>query len=109
VGAWLFGDNVEFLGTTREQRPVLSLETHLVRRFRPGFWASLDVNFYTGGRSVVGGEELGDLQRNSRFGVTVVFPFRRRHALKVSFSRGVITESGGDFRSLVVGYSVLLR
>jgi hypothetical protein len=109
VGAWLFGDNVEFLGATREQRPVLSLETHLVRRFRPGFWASLDFNFYTGGRSIVDGEELGDLQRNSRLGVTVAFPVGRRHVLKASYSTGVVTESGGDYSSFAVGYSVLLR
>ena len=109
VGAWLFGDNVEFLGMTREQRPVLSLETHLVRRFWPGFWASLDANFYGGGRSIVDGAELEDLQRNSRLGVTVVFPFRRRHALKASYSWGVVTESGGNFSSFVVAYNVLLR
>ena len=109
VGAWLFGDNDEFLGATREQRPVLSLETHLVRRFRPGFWGSLDFNYYAGGRSILDGEELEDLQRNSRFGVTVVFPFRRRHALKASYSIGVVTESGGDYSSFAVSYSVLLR
>ena len=109
VGAWLFGDNADFLGATREQQSVFSLETHLVRRFRPGFWASLDANYYAGGRSIVDGEELQDLQRNSRFGVTLVFPFRGRHALKASYSTAVVTESGGNYRSFVLSYSVLLR
>ena len=109
VGAWLFGDNDQFLGAVREQRPVLALEAHLVRRFRPGFWASLDVNFFAGGRNVIGGEATETLQRNSRFGLTFVFPFHRRHALKVSYSIGVITESGGDYSSFVLGYTAVLR
>ncbi|MGB5874886.1 MAG: transporter, partial [Bacteroidota bacterium] len=39
VGAWLFGDNDDFLGVRREQKPVIAAELHLVRRFTPGFWA----------------------------------------------------------------------
>jgi hypothetical protein len=109
VGAWFFGDNDRFLGAVREQRPVLSLEAHLVRRFRPGFWASLDGNFFAGGRNVIDGEPTDTLQRNSRLGLTVVFPFRRRHALKASYSTGVVTESGGNYRSFVLSYNLLLR
>jgi hypothetical protein len=109
VGAWLFGDNDRFLGAVREQRSVLSLEAHLVRRFRPGFWASADFNFFAGGRNVIDGEPTDTLQRNSRFGLTFVFPFHRRHALKTSYSMGVVTESGGDYSSFVVAYNVLLR
>jgi hypothetical protein len=109
VGGWLFGDNDQFLGVVREQRPVLSLEAHLVRRFKPGFWASLDGNFFAGGRGVIDGETTETLERNSRIGLTPVFPFHRRHALKVSYSTGVVTESGGNYRSFVVAYNVLLR
>ena len=58
---------------------------------------------------MIDGEPTETLQRNSRFGLTFVFPFHRRHALKVSYSAGQVTESGGDYSSLVLGYSVLLR
>jgi len=54
VGAWFFGDNDEFLGETRKQDPILSTEFHLIKRIRTGFWASLDANFYVGGRTSVG-------------------------------------------------------
>ena len=47
LAGWLFGDNDDFLGTIREQDPLFAGEVHLIRRFRPGFWASLDLNFYT--------------------------------------------------------------
>ena len=104
VGAWFFGDNEEFLGETRKQDPVLSTEIHLVKRIRRGFWASLDANFYVGGRTSVSGNEQANLQRNSRLGATVVYPFKGRHAIRSSFSTGVVAESGGDFEIFTLSY-----
>ncbi|MGD8328464.1 MAG: transporter [Acidobacteriota bacterium] len=109
IGGWFFSDNDEFLGTTREQSPILSTEVHLVKRIRPGFWVAFDANFYAGGRSTVGGEPRGDLYRNSRMGATLTFPFRRRHAIRGSFSFGVVTKSGGDFRNVAIGYLYIWR
>jgi hypothetical protein len=109
LGGWIIGDNDDFLDTTREQDPVVTGEFHLVRRIRPGFWASLDLNYYTGGRSTIDGEPVADLQRNSRVGGTVVVPFRGRHAFKVGYSIGVVTESGGDFEMLILSYTRLFR
>jgi hypothetical protein len=108
LGVWIFGDNDDFLGVTREQDPVIATEVHLVRRFKPGFWASLDLNLYKGGRSTVGGDLRADLQRNSRIGGTVVVPFAGRHAIKFGYSGGVVTSSGGDFETFLVSYTVLL-
>jgi hypothetical protein len=104
AGVWLFGENDEFLGATREQDPLYSTEIHLVKRIRPGLWASLDANYYFGGRTSVDGRESGKLQRNSRLGGTITIPFRRRHAIRGSYSTGVVTESGGDFEMLGVVY-----
>lgn len=108
VGTWFFGDNDDFLGVTREQQPVAAVQLHLVRRFKPGFWAALDANFFTGGRSTIDGIELGDLQRNSRFGVTIAVPFGGRHAIKAGYSTGVVTESGGDYEMFLVTYNVVI-
>lgn len=104
VGAWFFGDNDEFLGETREQDPVLSTEVHLIRQIRSGFWASLDANYYVGGRTNIGDTEQANLQRNSRVGITMVFPIRGKHALRGSFSTGVATASGGDFKLYNLSY-----
>jgi hypothetical protein len=81
LGGWIFGDNDDFLGVTRGQRAVGAAEIHFVRRFNPGFWASLDFNYFWGGRSIVGGQLRQDSQRNSRLGGTVVVPFLGRHAV----------------------------
>jgi hypothetical protein len=104
VGAWFFGDNSDFLGETREQDPILSTEFHLVKRIRPGFWVSLDANFYVGGETRVNNEDAGDLQRNSRFGITGVFPLQRGHALRGNVSTGAVTKSGGDFEIFSLAY-----
>lgn len=104
LGGWFFGDNDDFLGQTREQDPILSTEFHLVRQFDTGIWASLDANFYTGGRTRVDEDRKAGPQRNSRLGATVLWPFRRGHALRGAYSSGVVTESGGDFDAFSISY-----
>lgn len=104
AGAWFFTDNDQFLGTTREQAPIFSIELHLVKRMRPGFWAAFDANYYFGGRTTVAGDVRADLQRNSRLGGTLTFPFQGRHAIRASFSFGLVTQSGGDFRTAGISY-----
>ena len=108
-GVWLFGDNADSLAGRREQDPIYGLELHLIHRFRPGFWASLDANYFIGGRQTIGGNQLEDVQRNSRVGATVVVPFKKRHAVKVGFSSGVVTEFGTDFQQVLATYQVLFR
>jgi len=104
LGVWFFGDNDEFLGQTRKQEPITATEFHLIKRIRPGFWASLDANFYYGGETTVGPQRRADLQRNSRFGATLVYPFRGHHALRFSWSTGLVTESGGDYDTYALNY-----
>ncbi|WP_405270643.1 transporter [Congregibacter sp.] len=92
-----FQDNDEFLGQTREQEPITNAQLHLIKRFSRGFWAALDANYYIGGRTRLEGSKNQDLQRNSRFGATLVFPLAQGHALRLSTSTGTVTESGGDY------------
>jgi hypothetical protein len=104
VGGWFFGDNDDFLGQTREQKAIFSSEFHLVKRIQPGFWASLDANFYVGGRTRAGNVTSDNLQRNSRVGATFVVPVKRGHAIRGSFSTGAVTASGGDFEAYSLSY-----
>jgi hypothetical protein len=109
LGTWLFSENNDFLGETKEQKPILAAELHVVRRFKPGFWGSLDLNFFTGGRSTVGGELRADLQRNSRIGGTIVVPIRGRHGIKAGYSTGVVTESRGSYSAILLSYTLVFR
>ena len=106
-GVWLFGDDDDFAPGKREQEPVYIGGVHLVRRFTPGFWTSLDYTYYEGGRQTIGGNELDDVQRNARLGGTLVVPVRPRQALKFGYSTGVKHEFGSDFDQFLVTYNVV--
>jgi hypothetical protein len=99
---WFFQDNDEFVGQTREQDPIGQVQVHLIRRFKPGFWAALDANWYVGGRTRIDGIGNADLQRNSRLGATLVYPIGGGNALRFSTSTGTVTETGGDFDLLSI-------
>jgi hypothetical protein len=104
VGVWLFGDNDDFLGATRKQDPVFSAEIHLVKELQSGVWVSLDANYYRGGETSVGPVTDENLQRNARFGATMLYPIARGHAIRASYSTGVVTKSGGDFEIFSLSY-----
>ncbi|MGD9021911.1 MAG: transporter [Lysobacterales bacterium] len=108
VGAWLFGDDEDYPGGRREQDPIYAFEAHLVHRLRPGLWASLDVNWFTGGQQTIDGEEREDLQSNARLGGTLAFPFRQRHAIKLGYSQGIRTRIGNDSKQILMTYQFLL-
>lgn len=108
AGAWVFTDNPDFFGgSRREQEPLATFQTHVSYVFRPRLWLAGDANFYTGGRTSIDGIEKADLQRNSRFGLTLAVPVKRRSSLKISWARGLTTRAGGDFDTLAVGYQFL--
>ena len=109
AGTWFFQDNDEFLGQTREQDPITALDISLIRRFKPGFWMSADLNYYFGGRTTISGIASADFQRNSRGGLTIAYPFARRHAIRASYSIGINTDIGGDYETLLVTYIYVLK
>jgi len=109
AGVWFLGDDPDFIAGYREQEPIVAGQFHLVRRFRPGFWASLDGTYFTGGRQTIAGRRLIDVQRNSRLGGTVSIPLKGRHLVKLGYAKGIFTEYGTDFDQFLVSYQVLLN
>jgi hypothetical protein len=104
LGAWFFEDNDEFLGVTKEQKPVVTVQGHLIHRFSRGFWVSLDANYYEGGRSTIGGNRLDDLQRDSKLGATVVYPVSKGKAVKLGYSKGSLNDSDESFNVFQISY-----
>ena len=109
AGAWFFEDDDLFVVGKKEQEPIFTSEIHLVRRFSPGFWVSLDWTYYNGGRQTVGGNELSDAQSNSRIGGTLVKPLSRRQAIKLGYATALKTRFGTDFDQFLLSYQVLLN
>lgn len=109
ASTWLFGDDNDFLTGKKEQDPVFALETNIIKRVRPGLWASLDVTYYSGGRQTIGGNPLRDKQSNVKLGGTLVVPFLKRHAIKVGYADGIVTRFGNDFNQFLVSYTLVLK
>jgi hypothetical protein len=84
----------------RTQEPIGSAEAHLDYYFRRRFWASIDFNFWIGGRSALNGLRNRDTQRDSRIGATVSVPISRHQSLKFSYSAGAYISIGGDFQTV---------
>ncbi len=108
LGTWLFTKNKEFNGnSTRKQKPIGVVQSHLSYSFRPRLWTALDVTFYTGGRTTVDEREGQDLQRSSRVGLTQSLPLWRGHSLKFGGSIGAFSRIGADFDTLSVAYQYI--
>jgi hypothetical protein len=106
AGLWAFTDNTDFVGgRTRAQDPVAALQAHVTYRFKRSMWLAGDANYFTGGRTTVGGKQNLDLQRNSRIGATFSVALDRHHSLRLSVSRGAYTTIGADFTSIGAGYN----
>jgi hypothetical protein len=108
AGVWMFTTNPDFFGgRTRVQDPIVATQVHLTYRFaraRP-MWLAGDANYFTGGRTTIGGKQNLDLQRNSRIGATFSSAIDRHQAIRMSVSRGAYTTIGANFTSIAVGYN----
>jgi hypothetical protein len=110
AGVWLFTDNTDFIGgRTREQDPIVATQFHVTFRFKRNMWLAGDANYFTGGRTTIGGKQNLDLQRNSRIGATFSSALDRHQALRASVSRGAYTTIGADFTSVGASYSYAWR
>jgi hypothetical protein len=102
AGAWWFSANHRFFPgrSTRTQRPMAAVESHVGYYVQPRLWASLDANFWVGGRTAIDGLAKQDVQRSSRIGGTVSIPVSRRHSFKFSYSRGAYVSIGGNYQTI---------
>ena len=108
ASAWLFSDDNDFVAGKKEQEPIFAAETNIIKRIRPGLWASLDITYYWGGRQTIDGNPLRNEQSNVKLGGTLVVPFLKRHAIKIGYADGIITRYGNDFSQFIVSYNLVL-
>lgn len=105
LGAWAFQDNDDFVTGKREQESIAAAEFHIVRLFERNVWASLDFNYYKGGRTRIDGEKLDDLQRTSKIGASLLFPMDKLRVVKVGYHWGSVTNSDESVSGVNVSIS----
>jgi hypothetical protein len=96
--ATLFTTNHDFYGgNTRSQEPLYSAQGHAIYSFRGGAWSSLDVTYFTGGRTTLNDTEKEDRQDNWRVGGTLTLPVDPGNSIKLYLSNGVSARTGNNF------------
>jgi hypothetical protein len=110
---WFFTTNPEFFsrnpyypGTrSQTQDPIGAFEGHFSYDFKPRLWASIDGNFWFGGKTSLNGvENPRTLQSNSRIGATVAVPITKHQSLKCSYANGAYIRFGGDYQAVSLAW-----
>ena len=106
---FLFGDNNEFWGGNKlESDPLYAIQGHLIYTFRPGLWASLSTAYGSGLQATINGLPKDNKSANWLTAVSVGFPLSRTQGLKFSWLRfRTQADTGSDFDSLIVGWSMM--
>ncbi|MBV4356947.1 transporter [Pinibacter aurantiacus] len=104
-GVWFYTANTKYLVTkTQIQKPVFNIQGHASYYFKRQMWVSINANWFNGGKTLVDGEEQGNLLDNWRIGATWSFPIAKGHSLKLQFHVGAFTESGYDYNAASLAY-----
>jgi len=113
AGGWFFTTNHDFYshnsaypGTrAKSENPIASFESHLSYDFKPGFWLSLDGNFWVGGQTTVAGVSNSlTRQQNSRLGATAAIRIAKHQSLKFGYSDGTYVRYGGNYQNISIGW-----
>jgi len=112
-GAWFYTTNPKFFSenqynpgvSVQTQAPLVAFESHLSYDVKARLWASLDWNFWFGGRTSLNGvENPVTQQKSSRIGGTVSVPISKHHSLKCSYNNGAYIRYGGNFQNISVAW-----
>ena len=104
-GVWLYTANNEYFGgVRRQQKPLVSLQSHLIYTIRRRMWAAFNASYYAGGQSIINDVTNADRQSNSRLGGTFALPLTQRQSIKVAFANGLTTRFGGKVTTIAVGW-----
>lgn len=110
-GAWFFTNNHDYFSNNaakpniQSEGPIGAIEMHLSYDVKARLWASIDGNFWYGGRTALNGvENDSTLQTSSRIGATCSVPLNKHQSVKFSYSDGTYVRYGGNFTNVSVAW-----
>ncbi|MFC7338835.1 transporter [Haloferula chungangensis] len=102
---WFYTDNDSFFnGSTLEQDPLWSFQSHVVYTFRPGFWLATGAAFGTDGQSTLDGNRLNDYKNNFLWGTSLGMSISPKLGFQLTYiSSKTLERSGADSDSFLLG------
>lgn len=106
--AFIYSDNDDFyLNSRREQDTLYAMQTHVVRIFKPGLWASVSAGYGWGGRSTIDGDAKRDERGDQLLAISMGLPVAPRQGVKFAYVRGRTgNDAGADTDTFSFAWSV---
>jgi len=104
-----YTDNDEFLVTrTQATDPLLFVQAHAIRTFRPGLWASLSWGGTWGQENQIDGIDRNDERGENFYAVSVGLPINRQQGVKLAWiGSRTHKASGFDSDNIVLAWSMM--
>lgn len=108
--AVFYGENPNFYGDKKKkQDPTLAFQTHLIKQFKPRYWASISASYGLGGQSVVNRQPNADNRQDLQGAFSFGFPVSKYQGMKIAYVRSeTLRDIGSNLNILIVGWSLLL-
>jgi hypothetical protein len=104
-GVWFYTNNDEFLvDKDLQQEPVLSFQGHACYFFKNQMWIGININWFSGGKTVVDDLPAGSVINSSRIGATWSVPLSRSQSVKLQFNTGTFKGIGLNYDSVSFSY-----
>lgn len=104
--AFIYTENDEFWnGNKRGQDPLFALQTHIIRSFSRGIWASISAGAVRAGESTINGVEKDDSKEDFLYALSAGMPVTRTSSIKIAYARGRTGKNvGSDADNIAIGY-----
>ena len=95
-------------GQNKRLDPVFALQTHLIKMFKPRYWASISLAYGLGGQSVVNRQPNNDERGDVQYGFSFGFPIIKKQGLKVFYVHSeTVKDVGSNLNVLGLGWSMV--
>jgi hypothetical protein len=104
---FFYTNNNEFVGTTRKQDPLLTVQSHLTYASPRGWWTSIGAAYDEGGESRIDGVRRDDHRRDLLYGISAGLTVNRHSSLKFAYVGSRTREDlGSDTDNLALALSI---
>jgi hypothetical protein len=104
-GIWFYTKNDEFIiDKDLQQEPVFSFQAHGSYFFKNQMWVGININWFSGGKTVIDDVPAGSIINSSRIGATWSVPLSKSQSLKLQFNTGTFKDIGLNYDSINLSY-----